>query len=80
MKHYIKYMVGIRCKRVVKSELELMEDKKTILVERIKNIIIEMVHYSEEVLKTIFLIFSVKNSIMTILILLVFFMRLLESQ
>lgn len=54
MKHYIKYMVGIRCKRVVKSELELMEDKKTILVERIKNIIIEMVHYSEEVLKQFF--------------------------
>jgi AraC-like DNA-binding protein len=31
------------------SGLELMEDKKAILIERIKGIIIEMVHYSEEV-------------------------------
>lgn len=28
--------------------LELLEDKKTILIERIKNIIVEMIHYSEE--------------------------------
>ncbi|HEY0679807.1 MAG TPA: helix-turn-helix domain-containing protein [Chitinophagaceae bacterium] len=27
---------------------ELMEDKKTILIERIKNIIVEMIHYSDE--------------------------------
>ncbi|MBP1644625.1 MAG: AraC family transcriptional regulator [Bacteroidetes bacterium] len=92
MKLYIKYMVSIRCKMVVKSELdklglhysvvnlgevniyetiteeqrsilkaallktglELMDDKKAILVEKIKNIIIEMVHYSEEVPKTNF--------------------------
>jgi YesN/AraC family two-component response regulator len=28
--------------------LELMDDKKRILIERIKNVVIEMVHYSEE--------------------------------
>ena len=28
--------------------LELMEDKKSILIEKIKNIIIEMIHYSDE--------------------------------
>jgi AraC-like DNA-binding protein len=86
MKLYIKYMVCIRCKMVVKSELEklglhykkvdlgeadivggitkeqhkqlktslsksgleLMGDKKAILIERIKNVIIEMVHYADE--------------------------------
>lgn len=34
--------------------LELMDDKKAILIEKIKNIIIEMVHYSDEVIKTNF--------------------------
>jgi AraC-like DNA-binding protein len=33
------------------SGLELMDDKKAILIEKIKNIIIEMVHYSEEIIK-----------------------------
>lgn len=88
LKLYIKNMVCIRCKMVVKSELEklglhytvvelgevevmedisteqhtelktvllkagleLMDDKKSILIQKIKSIIIEMVHYSEEVL------------------------------
>ena len=92
MKLFIKYMVSIRCKMVVKSELEklglhyivvdlgeveikenitlaqrellkaglsksgleLTEDHKSILIERIKNIIIEMVHYTDEPLKTNF--------------------------
>jgi AraC-like DNA-binding protein len=31
-----------------KSGIELMEDKKSILIEKIKNVIIELVHYSEE--------------------------------
>lgn len=31
-----------------KSGLELMDDKKSILIERIKNVITEMVHYSNE--------------------------------
>ncbi|MGX7668913.1 helix-turn-helix domain-containing protein [Flavobacterium pedocola] len=86
MRLYIKYMVSIRCKMVVESELEkmgihyknlelgfvetiddlnasqvlqlkkallksgleLMDNKKAILIEKIKKIIIEMVHYSDE--------------------------------
>ncbi|MEO8516372.1 MAG: AraC family transcriptional regulator [Flavobacterium sp.] len=89
MKLYIKYMVSIRCKTVVKNELEkmglryvmlelglvetmeeltseqlnvlktallkcgleLMDDKKAVLIEKIKNIIIEMIHYSDEMPK-----------------------------
>lgn len=85
MKLYIKNMVCIRCKMVVKSELEklglhhirvelgeteimevlspvqlqqldialrktgleLMDDKKSVIVEKIKSIIIELVHYSD---------------------------------
>jgi AraC-like DNA-binding protein len=31
-----------------KSGLELMDDKKAMLIEKIKNVIIEMVHYSDE--------------------------------
>ncbi|MFO7614967.1 MAG: AraC family transcriptional regulator [Bacteroidales bacterium] len=92
MKLYIKYMVCIRCKMVVKSELEklglvytkvdlgeanirdpitpeqraqlktalmksgleLMEDPSAILIEKIKAVIIEMVHYAEETPKTNF--------------------------
>jgi AraC-like DNA-binding protein len=88
-KLYIKYMVSIRCKLIVKDllqklgilyssvnlgeaiiegelsaaqrdmlntglkrwGLELLEDKKAILVERIKDVIIETVHYSDEALK-----------------------------
>jgi len=33
---------------LLKSGLELMDDKKSVLIERIKKIIIELVHYSEE--------------------------------
>jgi len=89
LKLYIKYMVSIRCKMIVKAEmeklglqhgnidlgeidvkgnitpeqhdqlkkallnsgLELMDDKKSMLIEKIKNVIIEMVHYSEEMPK-----------------------------
>jgi len=89
LKLFIKYMVSIRCKMVVKSELdklglhykmvdlgeveikenlspeqreklkagllraglELMDDKKAILIDKIKNIISEMVHYTDEPLK-----------------------------
>ena len=85
MKLYIKYMVSIRCKMIVKSELEslglhyinvelgeaeimegvsarqlaelnialkksgleLMDDKKSVLIEKIKNVIVEYVHYSD---------------------------------
>lgn len=89
MKLYIKYMVSLRCKLMVKEELEklglhhtaldlgmvdvledltptqhdilkvnllksgleLLDDKKSILIEKIKNVIIEMVHYSDELPK-----------------------------
>lgn len=92
MKLYIKYMVSIRCKMVVKeafrkmglhyntvnlgevnatedlsdgqreelkaillkSGLELMDDKKAILMERIKNVIVEMVHYADDLPKSNF--------------------------
>ena len=33
---------------LLQSGLELMDDKKSVLIQKIKNIIIEMVHYSEE--------------------------------
>lgn len=89
MKLFIKYMVSIRCKMVLKSELdklglhygvvdlgvvnvkenltveqrnqlksalaesglELLDDKKAILIDRIKKVIVESVHYTEEPLK-----------------------------
>lgn len=87
MKLYIKYMVSLRCKMLVKSELEklgltctsvdlgvveikediskekleifnknlkkagleLLDDSKNILVEKIKSVIVEMIHYADEV-------------------------------
>ena len=86
MKLYIKYMVSLRCKMIVKEELkklglhetaldlglveiqeditnemrqllrenlkhsglELLDDKKSILIDKIKTVIIEMIHYNEE--------------------------------
>ena len=86
---YIKYMVSLRCKMMVKEELkkiglhhviidlgvveileditpeqfdllktnlamsglELLDDKKAILIEKIKDVIIEMVHYTDELPK-----------------------------
>ena len=89
MKIYIKYMVSLRCKMVVKeklkklrlhfivvdlgeieimedisedqrdnlktalldSGLELMDDKKAVLIEKVKSVIIEMVHYADELPK-----------------------------
>ena len=39
---------------LLKSGLELMEDKKAVIIEKIKNIIIEMVHYTEDVPKVNF--------------------------
>lgn len=33
---------------LLESGLELMDDKKAILIERIKNVIIEMIHYEDE--------------------------------
>jgi len=60
--HYSKVELGeVELKEVLDSEqlallkaallqsgLELMDDKKAILIERIKNVIVEMVHYADE--------------------------------
>ncbi len=37
---------------LLKSGLELLDDKKSILIEKIKNVIVEMVHYNDEIPKT----------------------------
>ena len=37
---------------LVKSGFELLEDKKSILVEKVKNVIIELVHYTDDLPKT----------------------------
>ena len=38
-------------KNLLASGLELLEDRKSILIEKIKNVIIEMIHYSDEIPK-----------------------------
>ncbi len=35
-------------KNLLRSGLELLDDKKSILIEKIKDVIIEMIHYSDE--------------------------------
>lgn len=40
-----------------KSGLELMDDKRAVLIEKIKSIIIEMVHYSDEMIKINFSVY-----------------------
>jgi AraC-like DNA-binding protein len=35
-------------KNLLRSGLELLDDKKSILIEKIKNVIIEMIHYADE--------------------------------
>lgn len=37
--------------KLLDSGLELMDDKKAMLIEKIKNVIIEMVHHSDEIIK-----------------------------
>ena len=39
---------------ILKSGLELMDDKKSMLIEKIKNVIIEMVHHTDALPKTNF--------------------------
>ncbi len=36
---------------LLRSGLELMDDKRAVLIEKIKNVIIEMIHYTDEVPK-----------------------------
>lgn len=38
-------------RNLLKSGLELLDDKRSIIIESIKNLIIEMIHYSEELPK-----------------------------
>ncbi len=38
-------------KELLVSGLELMDDKRAVLIEKIKNIIVEMIHYSDELPK-----------------------------
>ncbi|HHX59152.1 MAG TPA: helix-turn-helix transcriptional regulator [Epulopiscium sp.] len=42
---------GLLKENLLDSGLELMDDKKSILIERIKNAITEMIHYSDELPK-----------------------------
>ncbi len=44
-------------RRIQKSGLELLQDKKGILIEKIKNIIVEMVHYSDIIPKVKFSVY-----------------------
>lgn len=39
---------------LLRSGLELMDDKKAILIEKIKNVVVEMVHYSDNLPKSNF--------------------------
>jgi len=39
---------------LLESGLELMDDKRAVLIEKIKNVIVEMVHYEDELPKTNF--------------------------
>jgi AraC-like DNA-binding protein len=95
MKLYIKFMVSLRCKMMVKDELaklgikavsielglveileditkeqheqlkanllksglELLDDKRAILIEKIKNVITEMIHYTDEIPKVNYSVF-----------------------
>ena len=38
-------------KNLLKSGLELLDDQKSILIERIQNVVVEMIHFSEELPK-----------------------------
>ncbi len=40
--------------RLLEAGFELMDDKKSMLIEKIKNVIIEMVHHSNEIIKVNF--------------------------
>ena len=39
---------------MLESGLELIEDKKAVIIEKIKNVIIEMIHYEDEIPKVNF--------------------------
>ena len=42
---------------LVRSGLELMDDKKSVLIQKIKNVIVELIHYTDEPLTVNFSVF-----------------------
>jgi YesN/AraC family two-component response regulator len=46
---------------LVKSGLELMDDKKSVLIQKIKNVIVELIHYTDEPLTVNFSVFLSKK-------------------
>ncbi len=44
------------------SGLEMMDDKKSILIEKIKHVIIEMIHYSDEIPKVNFSVYLAEKT------------------
>ena len=42
---------------LLNSNLELMDNKRAMLIEKIKNTVVEMVHHIDELIKTNFLVF-----------------------
>ena len=42
---------------LLRSGLELMNDKKSVLIQKIKNVIVELIHYSKEPLTVNFQLF-----------------------
>ena len=42
---------------LVKSGLELMDDKKSVLIQKIKNVIVELIHYTDEPLTVNFSVY-----------------------
>ena len=42
---------------LVRSGLELMDDKKSVLIQKIKNVIVELIHYTEEPLTVNFSVY-----------------------
>lgn len=51
-KELTKEQLDIFRLKLVKHGLELMDDKRSMLIEKIKNVIIEMIHYADELPKT----------------------------
>jgi AraC-like DNA-binding protein len=46
-----KVKINLLKDELIKYGLELMDDKKSVLIEKIKNVIIEMIHYADELPK-----------------------------
>jgi hypothetical protein len=45
------HQMDILRKRLLDFSLEMIDDKKAIIIEKIKNVIVEMVHYADEMPK-----------------------------